>query len=428
MSYLALLIGKLLRLFLSLLGRGSSLPGKIALKIDQNILSKFEFPKIVIFITGTNGKTSTTHYLSNIFSKAQYKTMTNLTGANLAQGIITQALKYSSFNFKIKADVVVLEVDEATLPNIIEDIQPSHILMLNLFPDQEDRFGSVEELAIKLNNAIVTDSKLILNANDPRLAWIGKSHPELDIAYYGVDKILMNQPSHAILCPNCQQDLSYQWEHYEHLGYYSCSSCGFEIPSIQYMATKVDLDQQIFDLNGFSYPIPRANSYTLFNVLAAVSLALDLRIKEEIIYSAINETEIIRGRNERIEVSGKEIAINLAKNPAGMNQSISNLLSQETDNYNLMLAINNQAADGVSIAWLEDCDFTRLLETPLQHIYLSGSVRYDLYQILLEQGIPKNKMSIEDIASGLDKLKADPEYAYIIANYTSLNNIYKYIK
>lgn len=428
MSYLALLIGKLLRMFLGLLGRGSSLPGKIALKIDRNILSKFEFPPIVIFVTGTNGKTSTTHYLSNVFAKAQYKTMTNLAGANLAQGIITQALEYSSFNFKIKADAVVLEVDEATLPNVIEDIKPSHILMLNLFPDQEDRFGSVEELAIKLNNAIVTDSKLILNANDPRLAWIGESHPELDIAYYGVDKILMNQPSHTILCPNCQQDLSYQWEHYEHLGYYSCSSCDFKIPPIQYLAAKIDFNQQVFDLNGFSYPIPRATSYTLFNVLAAVSLALDLGIKEEIIYSAIDETEIIRGRNERIELLGKEITINLAKNPAGMNQSISNLLSQETENYNLMLAVNNQAADGVSIAWLKDCDFTRLLETPLQHIYLSGSVRDNLYQILLDQGIPQNKISIEDISSGLDKLQAGSEHAYIIANYTSLNSIYKYIK
>lgn len=428
MSYFALLIGKLLRFCLNVFGRGSSLPGKIALKIDENILSKFDFPSLVIFVTGTNGKTSTTHYLSNILSEAQYKTMTNLAGANLVQGIVTQALEYSSFNFTIQADAVVLEVDEATLPNIIEDIKPSHILMLNLFPDQEDRFGSVEELAIKLNKALVTDSKLILNANDPRLAWIGESHPELAITYYGVDKISLIQPSHSILCPNCQQELSYQWQHYEHLGYYSCSSCGFKTPFVQYMARKVDLNQQVFDLDDFSYPIPQATSYTLFNVLAAVSLALDLEIKEETIHSAIEGTEIVRGRNEKIEFADKKIAVNLAKNPAGMNQSISNLLSQETENYNLMLAINNQAADGVSIAWLKDCDFTRLLETPLQHIYLSGSVRKDLYQILLNQGIPKNKLSIEEIASGLDKLTTHPENAYIIANYTSLNNIYKYIK
>lgn len=428
MSYLALFIGKILRWFLNLLGRGSSLPGKTALKLDQNILSKFEFPETVIFITGTNGKTSTTHYVSNIFLKAQYKTMTNLAGANLAQGIITQALKYSSFGFKIKADAVVLEVDEATLPQIIKDIRPSHILMLNLFPDQEDRFGSVEELAVKLNNAIVTDSKLVLNANDPRLAWIGKSHPELDVVYYGVDEVTMEQPSHTILCPNCQNELSYQWEHYEHLGYYSCSSCGFATPAIQYLATKVNLEQQIFKLNDFSYPIPRATSYTLFNVLAAVSLALDIGIEEKTIYSAIEETEVIRGRNESIEISGKKITINLAKNPAGMNQTISNLLSQETGNYSLMLGINNRAADGVSSAWLEDCDFARLLETPLHHIYLSGSVREDLYQILLKQGIPQNRISIEDTASGLDKLITDSENAYIIANYTSLNDIYKHIK
>lgn len=428
MSYLALFIGKALRLFLNLLGRGSSLPGKIALNLDQNILSKFEFPDTVIFITGTNGKTSTTHYVSNIFSKARCKIMTNLAGANLAQGIITQALKYSSLGFKIKADAVVLEVDEATLPQIIGDIQPSHILMLNLFPDQEDRFGSVEELAVKLNNAIVTDSKLVLNANDPRLAWIGKSHPELEVVYYGVDKIRMGQTSHTILCPNCQNELNYQWEHYEHLGYYSCSSCGFQTPPVQYLAAEVSLDQQFFKLNDFAYPIPRATSYTLFNVLAAVSLALEIGIEEEIIHSAIEETEIIRGRNESIEVAGKEITINLAKNPAGMNQTISNLLGQETENYNLMLGINNQAADGVSISWLEDCDFARLLETPLQHIYLSGSVRQDLYHILLQLGIPEERISIEDTASGVKKLTSASENAYIIANYTSLNDIYKYIK
>ena len=67
--FFTILICKILRFLGGLLGRGSSLPGEIALKLDPNILRKLKLPKYVIAVTGSNGKTSTVEMISQILRK-----------------------------------------------------------------------------------------------------------------------------------------------------------------------------------------------------------------------------------------------------------------------------------------------------------------------------------------------------------------------
>ncbi len=428
MSKLALYIGKFLCSSLRKLGRGSAYPGQKALQLDPQIISRFKLPDQVIFVTGTNGKTSTTHYIANIFQTAGYRVMTNVEGANMAQGIATELLRMSNLNYEIQADVAVFEIDEGSLPKIIEELVPSHLVMLNLFPDQEDRYGSVDELAARLNDSIIQDLTLILNANDPRLAWIGSNQMAKKKIYYGVEKVNFQQPYHHIKCPVCNESLIYDFSHYEHLGYYHCSTCDFEIPEIDYMAEEVQLENQSFTVDHYHFNSPQPTAYTLFNATAAIAIAKELGVDNESIKNGIDSSKVIKGRNEVVTLGEKDVKINLAKNPASMNQSISYLLSKQKSPYQLILSINNFKADGISIRWLTETDFNRLNDSPLEEIFVTGSVRDDLYDILLEQGIDEDKLSTENEETAIEKAKSSPLETYIIANYTALYELYKIIE
>ena len=65
-KFLAIVACKVLRFVGKLVGKGSSLPGKYALKLCPDILRQVELPKHIIAVTGSNGKTSTVEMIAAI--------------------------------------------------------------------------------------------------------------------------------------------------------------------------------------------------------------------------------------------------------------------------------------------------------------------------------------------------------------------------
>ena len=61
-----IMVCKVLRIIGKIVGKGSSLPGKIALKICPDILERISLPKYIIAVTGSNGKTSTVEMIAHI--------------------------------------------------------------------------------------------------------------------------------------------------------------------------------------------------------------------------------------------------------------------------------------------------------------------------------------------------------------------------
>lgn len=426
MAKFALIVGKILTFILGLFNRGSALPGNIALKIDADILSHFHFPEKCIVVTGTNGKTSTTRYLATIFEKAGYQVMSNFQGANLQQGIVTEAINHSNLKMDITADVAVLEIDEMTLVQLYDVLKPTEVVMTNLFPDQVDRFGSVEALAKKINQALDHETTLILNANDPSLVWIGDSHPTYDKVYYGLAEQAFDQPTHAAKCPRCGETLHYDFSFYEHIGYFHCENCDLHTPAIDILGQNVSLSDGQLIFNNEVINLPQANLYTVFNTLAALATAYHIGIPIEKIKQGLQAVEQIKGRGETLNFAGKAIYTNMAKNPAGMNQSITSVLAQVSGDYSLILAVNNHEADGVSTAWLNDCDFKRLDNGHLQQLYLTGMAKETLKTVLLAQDMPEEKIRILSPKAALTQLVADgdAEQYFILANYTALDDLY----
>ena len=86
---LAVLVCKASGAVLRKLGRGgTNLPGKLALKIDKNILGELSRGVKVTVVTGTNGKTTTSRMIEQAFADAGLKYFSNKSGANLLTGII----------------------------------------------------------------------------------------------------------------------------------------------------------------------------------------------------------------------------------------------------------------------------------------------------------------------------------------------------
>ncbi len=202
LNTLLILFGKFLSIIFRLfnLGNGSTWPGHIALNTNKHFISDVlkNSPMKIIVIAGTNGKTTTAKIIRTILEKNGKKVLQNESGANLLNGIASTLILSSNSFGKIDADYLVLEVDENVLPLLLKEITPNYIILLNLFRDQLDRYGEVRTIANKWRTALHQEtpspdgsdkgdqlldsggmgggeekSVLILNADDPEIAWLG---------------------------------------------------------------------------------------------------------------------------------------------------------------------------------------------------------------------------------------------------------------
>ena len=156
----------------TILKGGTTFPGRVALKLDNNILSKVSKGYKVILVTGTNGKTTTTSMIYNILKEKGLNVITNNTGANLFPGIVTTFVgHYKFFNNKGEDKYAVIEVDEANLKYITKYLTPEIITVTNLFRDQLDRYGEVYTTLTKILEGItlVPETKLVLNGDESLL-------------------------------------------------------------------------------------------------------------------------------------------------------------------------------------------------------------------------------------------------------------------
>lgn len=426
MNYIALIIGKIIAFIGKLLHRGSSLPGKIALKLAPNLLKKFHLPERVIFVTGTNGKTTVTHYLAEIFSTAGYTTVTNAEGANMIQGIATQLIRKAHWNFNVPQEALILEVDEGTLPRLMAQITPTLLVMNNLFPDQEDRFGSADELMEYLNQMIpqLEKPRLLLNANDPRLVKIGVDHEKNQPVYYGIEADTLNQPAHAMNCPICGLPLNYAAHYYEHIGDFSCENGHFATPTADYLAQQVNLTERTFVLNEHLYTFPQDNIYTAYNALAAASAALFFQVPPEKINTALQKDFSIKGRMDQVTVNGQTLAANLAKNPAGFNQSLVAVKKQVHGPFDLTLIVNTREADGTQPDWLYHCELETLNLPELKTVYIAGDAQSTIKEALLQSGFKAPCIQNTVLKDLPTQITQTTNKHFLIANYTALYEFY----
>ena len=197
-------------------GGGTSLPGIIARKIDHDVLrkvmSKSSARKIVV--CGSNGKTTTCRMLAAVSEGAGKRVAQNRTGSNLLPGITSVAVNNANLRGNMPADILIFEIDEATIRLAVKEIIPDVVIVTNLFRDQLDRYGELYSVAHALETMIRNlppESTVVLNADDPMVASFAPDAVARRI-YFGIqaETVGTQVPEHAadtIRCVKCQHDL-----------------------------------------------------------------------------------------------------------------------------------------------------------------------------------------------------------------------------
>lgn len=408
-------------------GHGSTWPGHIALGLDKNfikdLLRQNKHLKIIL-IAGTNGKTTTGKLIQTILETDGKRVFQNESGANLLNGIASTLLLHSQNSGKIDYDFGVFEIDENSLPLVVQELTPDFILILNLFRDQLDRYGEVNSIAHKWEkalNGMNSETTLILNADDPQIANLGAliSPRPLgerarvrgeNVFYFGLDEKSSNKSldhaSDSTYCPNCGTKLEYKTVYFSHLGDWTCRGCKRKRPV---------LDQS----NAQRYPL--AGMYNKYNTHAAVLVSNQIGISKETIEKALKNFSPAFGRQEKIEIDGKHVQLFLSKNPTSFNQSLQTIM--ELKPKHLLFVLNDRIPDGRDVSWIWDTDIEKYKLENI-HVYASGDRAYDM-ALRLKYAHPavKHVDTFPDLENSLPelvkKLSSD-EALYVLPTYSAM--------
>lgn len=433
MNALLILIGKLFSLASKALnlGSGSTWPGHIALFINKNFIKEIidANPHLkIILIAGTNGKTTTGRLIQSILKKTNYKVFQNESGANLLNGIASSLLLHSSVLSTIDYDFAIFEVDENTLSLVLDEITPSYLILLNLFRDQLDRYGEVNTIASKWDNALEklsSEATLVLNADDPQIAYLSKNAKQ-KASYFGLNdkKLAESKGQHAsdsTYCPNCSSKLIYNSTYYSHLGDWKCEACQYKRPKDIFSTVKSS---------------PLIGVYNAYNILAASLVAKNLGVIEDSIIKSLKTFSPAFGRQEQLGIDGKKVQLFLSKNPTSFNESLRTIASLNAKK--ALLVLSDRIPDGRDVSWIWDVDFEDYIDS-FETIIVSGDRAYDMgirikyaFQTQNSRLKPQNYISKLKIYENLNdaikeslKKLAGNETLYILPTYSAMLEVRK---
>lgn len=423
---LGILAGKSAQFVLSKLGRGTTLPGKIALQFDKHILDSLAKDYEIVVVTGTNGKTLTTALTVGILEEAFGSVTTNTSGANMLTGITATFL--SAKKNKNGKKIAVLEIDEASLAKVTEFIKPSLIVFTNIFRDQMDRYGEIyTTYQMILNGAAKAPMATILaNGDSPLFNSTSVVNP---VRYYGFateegEPTLAHYNTEGILCPHCHHILHYKLNTYANLGNYICLECGFHRPELDYQLTKltsITHQDSSFVIDGQEYKINIGGLYNIYNALAAVSVAEFFGIPSETIKAGFDKSKAVFGRQETFKVGDKDCTLVLIKNPVGATQAIE-MMKLAPHEFTLSVLLNANYADGIDTSWIWDADFEQILQMNIPQIFAGGVRASEIARRLRVTGYDENKIeqinSLEHILEAIENQES--QHAYILATYTAM--------
>ena len=421
-------------------GSGSALPGLLAQRIHPGIVAGLakRIPNGIILVTGTNGKTTTSMLITRALELSGHRVVSNSSGSNMLRGIASSLCERSSlFGDGIDGDIAVLEVDEATMPELTRHVSPRMIVVTNLFRDQLDRFGGVGGAASLIAEAIrlSPDASILLNADDPLVASLGR-HAR-NAAYFGVSsdyRGLVADTGESGECVDCGHELTYSQRYYSHLGSYECAGCGRKRPELDVSLHDVRLGPDSSTATiGTDHPqritIGMPGMFNAYNAIAAIAAAERLDVDREVVKHTIASTSPAFGRLETVFIGSKKITLLLVKNPAGFNQSMEALTLGRRRGA-VMVGINDNVADGTDVSWLWDVNFEDAREL-FGRASVTGRRADDLLARFREAGVD---MDVGDVEHGIARAFESAvaklngcETLDVFCNYTAMLELRKHL-
>ncbi len=424
----------MIRTVLRKTGRGgTALPGTVAMKISRNILSVPAKDMEIVLVTGTNGKTTTCNMIEHALTDGGHDCHRDKSGANLLHGITSDLLCDTNWLGKPNSHYAVLEVDEAALKQVAPLIHPKAIVVTNLFTDQADRFGSVENTRKEIKKGILLspDSVLVLNAQDTQSAALALGVPN-KVIWYGLDGSVGEQGdvdlSDAGKCPKCGSAYEYDYHIYAHLGGFRCPKCGYAhhepdvtVTSIDKMDTSGSTIHLRTDGKEEEVFVALPAVYNVYNAAACVGAIKAMGLPASEAIQSLATVQSAFGRMETFELGGNVLQMILVKNPAGCNQAFTYVTSFGNP-FNAVLCLNNRTGDGHDFSWIENTDYEKLCADPhLQKLYVCGDRAQDLYDRLLRADAHQENMElVTDYSKLVDELEQETCTTFLLPNYTAM--------
>ena len=411
-------------------GGGTTIPGRLLADLDRGAIDRLatRLTAGTAAVSATNGKTTTTAMAAEIL-RPRYRLAHNAAGANLVSGVASTLLAAGG------ADLGLFEVDEAALPELIRRLRPRAVCLGNLFRDQLDRYGELELVAERWRAAVAAlpaATQLVYNADDPQLAAVSETHAA-GVAF-GLDDPRVARPSlqHAAdskYCVRCGTPYAYAAAYVGHLGDYRCPRGDHARPPLAVAAREVSLHG--LERASFRLETPEGvrpvelrlpGLYNVYNAVAAAALARSLGAELDEIVAGLERFSAAFGRFERVAVGDKRILLLLIKNPAGANEAVRTLVEGGAPKV-LVVALNDEIADGRDVSWIWDVDFEPLLPG-LEKLVASGSRAAELALRFRYGGLDERAIEVEtDLGSALDRgleLTPDGGELVVLPTYTAM--------
>ena len=432
--FLAVIVCKLLRLIGRLAGKGSSLPGKYALKICPDALGRVKLPECVIAVTGSNGKTSTVEMIASILRAEGRTVVYNEEGSNQIEGVATLVLCNSTLGGRMRGDVLLLESDERYARQSFRYFHPSYFVITNLYRDQLTRNGHPEWVYQSILPAIHQPTTLVLNADDPLVSCFARGHEK--VKWFGLEECSVSGKEHrgvyhdGARCPVCCGRMEYSCFHYEHIGHYQCADCGHRRHAADFAVTDLDLESGKLVIGGETeISLAFKSLYNVYNILAAWSVCSLAGADKASMASVINNYILRSGRMVGFTLGSHHGTLLTSKheNSVAYNMNLDYIARGKTPCQVMIIvdAISRKYFTGET-SWLWDIDFDRLNVENVKRIILCGRYVNDLAMRFDYTAVPGERIVCYDaVPQAAEALKADgaAEELYVVTCFSDRDKL-----
>ncbi|WP_098459560.1 MurT ligase domain-containing protein [Propionicimonas paludicola] len=386
-------------------GSGASVRGQILTRLAPSAFADLLRGRRVLAVSGTNGKTTTTHLLAAAVRAGlgadAARLVTNADGANLGYGIA------SALSQARKADIAVIETDERVVSAMIEHARPELLVLLNFSRDQLDRHHEIKALGrawrIALERAGEAGPTIIANACDPLVTWSAGTAAK--VIWVETDTVWH---ADGALCPACGSLLVRvpatgrdRWD---------CPGCELSQPVADYRVAGKTIILPSGEVVQPDLQVP--GSFNISNAACALAAALEFGVPLEAALAGMHTVTSPAGRFATTTFGSTTARLLLAKNPAGWAEALPLATSDP-----VILAIDAVAADGKDVSWLWDVDYEQLAG---RHVVCTGPRAQDLAVRLSYAGV---EHEIEpDLRAALGERNAAVD---VIATYTPFQALLK---
>jgi len=439
--YITLWVVKIIHLVIKILNKlkiiksnATNFPGRVALRLCPDFMGMIEPSKTVIGVTGTNGKTTVSNMISDILADNGYNLINNRYGSNTRTGIATALMQGANWLGKSKKEIAVIEIDERSAPRVFPYLTPNYLICTNIFRDTLMRNAHTEFIANVISKNVPKDTVMIENADDLICSQIAPNNSKI---YFGIDRLDTDtKESHNLVrdivtCPKCNAKLEYEYYRYHHIGKAHCPKCDFGTPKADYQITNIDFENKEFTLKTPNeeqkYKLISDNIINIYNVLAVITVLLQIGLTKEQIEKSMEKLQIVETRFSEETVEGIRVVTQLAKgiNPIACSRAYEYAKNAKGNKVAIVIVddLHEEASGSENISWQYDTDYEFLNDESIKQIIVAGPRYLDGKVRLLMANTPEEKIVCKkDMLEATNEMKLDGiDGVYILHDLYSID-------